>query len=330
MENKRIAIVGVGAIGGFVAGQLIAAGRDVVLIARGMRAQELAAHGLRLTDYDGLDRAVSSDALRVTDMAGGLAGAGVVLVCVKTADTAPVAAQIAAHALPTATVVSLQNGVQGAERLRAALPGHRVLAGIVPFNVVPKGAGQWHRASSGDSVIGPDGADVAALLSVPGLSVGNDARIEARQWGKLLINLGNAVNALSGMPLLAQLMDHDWRRLMADQMAEALTVLRAQDLPVTSMTPLPAGLVPHVLRLPTPLFRRIAAQMLTIDPDARSSMAQDVAAGRPTEIDALQGEIIARGRAAGVATPLNCAVRAAIKRVEEGGALPKGPAELRR
>ena len=117
---------------------------------------------------------------------------------------------------------------------------------------------------------------------------------------------------------------------MADQMAEALTVLRAHGLVVRPTTPLPVALVPHVLRLPTPLFRRIAAKMLTIDPSARTSMAHDLDAGRITEIDALQGLICKMGQEKSIPTPLCAAMLAAIQDAQIHGLTPQTPKSLRR
>ena len=111
--------------------------------------------------------------------------------------------------------------------------------------------------------------------------------------------------ALRPDPARSNCGDRDWRRLMADQMAEALAVLKAADIPAASTTPLPVWMTPHILRLPTPLFTRIAAKMLTIDPSARTSMAYDVMEGRPTEIDSLQGEIIRLGKTRNTPTPIN-------------------------
>jgi len=152
--------------------------------------------------------------------------------------------------------------------------------------------------------------------------------ITAYQWGKLLLNLNNAPNALSGMTLLAQLMDRNWRHLMADQMAEGLRVLKAAGIGTRSTAPVAMALVPHILRLPTGLFRRVAAQMLTVDPTARTSMAYDLAAGRPTEIDALQGTIVRLGAAHGIATPI-CAHIAALIKAADAGSSGLSPGDLR-
>ena len=148
------------------------------------------------------------------------------LVSVKSADTATVADLIAEHAPADAVVVSLQNGIGNVPVLRQRLPGRRVLAGMVPFNVVARGEGRFHRATSGDIVIEQDDADTAKRLSVPGLKLRPTDNIAGVQWGKLLVNLNNALNALSDLPLRQQLADRGWRRLFADQMAEGLKVVR--------------------------------------------------------------------------------------------------------
>ena len=218
-----------------------------------------------------------------------------------------IAQDIAQHAPVAAPVISLQNGLNNVDTLRAALPQRDVRAAMVPFNVVPNGkdgSAAWHRATSGDIVIQSGPGDLGSFLSAPGLGVVESDDIVAVQWGKLLLNLNNAINALSGLTLLEQLKSRDWRCLMADQMAEALAVLKAAQIRVTSTTPLPAWMGPHVLRLPTPLFTRVAAQMLTIDPMARTSMAYDLAAGRKTEIDSLQGEILTLAARHGMIAPL--------------------------
>ncbi|MGR3759937.1 2-dehydropantoate 2-reductase [Roseobacteraceae bacterium NS-SX3] len=323
MSKPHIVVAGAGAIGCFCGGLWSAAGFPVTLLGRAWVLDHIRAAGLRLSDFAGLRQEVRARALTLSEDPGVLAGADLVVAAVKSADSGGMAALIARHAPPAAPVLSFQNGVQAVRCLQEALPERDVRAAMVPFNVVPDGQGGFHRASSGDVVIGAGAGGWGARLSVPGLTVRESARIEEVQWGKLLVNLANALNALSGLTLYDQLRDRVWRRLMADQMAEALRVLSAAGISPVSSTPLPAWMSPHILRLPTPLFTRIAAQMLVIDPAARSSMAQDLMQGRATEIDALQGEIIRLGERHGAATPICRAVAAAIRKAEaEGGALP--------
>lgn len=315
----RIVIAGAGSIGCFCGGLLAAGGHDVTLWGRARVLDQVRAHGLTVTDYSGLERHVAADALTLAEDPACLASAEVVIVTVKTSATAAIAADIAAGAPSRAPILSWQNGVENARILGAALPGRDLRAGMVPFNVVPAGEGVWHRASSGGIVIAAGPGELGRRLSVPGLPVTESPRIEAVQWGKLLVNLNNALNALSGLTLVEQLADRDWRRLMADQMAEALGVLRAAGIAVASTTPLPAWTSPLILRLPTPLFRRIAAQMLTVDPTARTSMAYDLLAGALTEIDSLQGEILRLARAHDRPAPLAARVADLIREAEMSG-----------
>ncbi|MEP2922098.1 MAG: 2-dehydropantoate 2-reductase [Sulfitobacter sp.] len=329
-SQPHIVIAGAGAIGCYVGGLLDHAGHHVSFLGRPRILDEVRKAGLRLSDYGRGEVWRAPGRLDLREDAEVLATADIILVCVKSSATAQMGEMIAAHAPDAAIVISLQNGMGHADTLRAQLPDHDIRAGMVPFNVVPLGEGRFHRATSGDIVIPAGAGEVAGMISVEGLRVTQSDAIEAVQWGKFLINLNNAPNALSGLTLQEQLLDRDWRRLMADQMAEALGVLRAHGCAIRSTTPVPAGLVPHILRLPTPLFRRIAARMLTIDPKARTSMAYGLIGGRPTEIDALQGAVIAMGQAKSIPTPLCSAIHASVKRAEQSGLVPQTPDSFRR
>lgn len=305
----KLTIAGAGSIGCFTGGLLSLAGHDVTLLGRARILDQIREHGLTVTDFSGLRQTVPSTGLTLSEDPSCLSGAELVIVTVKSPATANMAGLIARHPPDDAPVLSWQNGMENAATLQKFLPGRDVRPGMVPFNVVPAGAATFHRATSGDIVIQSGPGELAQRLTSGPLPVTESDRIEAVQWGKLVINLNNALNALSGRTLQEQLLDRSWRSLMADQMAEALRVLRAAQIPVASTTPLPAWMSPHILRLPTPLFSRIAAQMLTIDPTARTSMAYDLAAGRATEIDSLQGEVIRLGREHGVPTPYCTAIR---------------------
>jgi 2-dehydropantoate 2-reductase len=200
--------------------------------------------------------------------------------------------------------------------LRARLPGRRVMAGMVPFNVVSFGEAKFHRASSGDIVIERDDADTAGLLSVPGLRLRGSANIEGVQWGKLLINLNNALNALAGVPLRQQLAQRPWRRLFADQVAEGLMAIQALGIKPVSLTPIPSRLMPVLLRLPDPLFEALLGRTMKIDPRARSSMSFDLERRRRTEIDYLQGVIVEIADRHGLAAPLSRRIVALVKNAE--------------
>ncbi|MEA2915076.1 MAG: 2-dehydropantoate 2-reductase, partial [Bradyrhizobium sp.] len=265
------------------------------------------------------DRRLTSNQLVLSESPAILGDASVVLVTVKSADTADIADIIAAHASPDAVIISLQNGVGNLSLLRERLPGRRVLGGMVPFNVIALGEGRFHRATSGDIVVEQDDAGTAELLSVPGLKIRPTRDIAGVQWGKLLVNLNNALNALAGLPLRQQIAQRAWRMLFADQIAEGLAAIRAEGITPISSTPVPVSWTPHLLRLPDALFNMILGRTMKIDPQARSSMWQDLQRRRRTEIDYLQGVITAIADRCGLQVPLSRRIVALIKSAEASG-----------
>ena len=139
------------------------------------------------------------------------------------------------------------------------------------------------------------------------------------QWGKLLVNLNNALNALADLPLRRQLAQRPWRLLFADQMAEGLAAIRAEGIRPVSSTPIPASWMPPLLRLPDAIFEALLGRTMKIDPEARSSMWEDLQRGRRTEIDYLQGVITEIADRRGLQVPLSRRVVALIKKAEAGG-----------
>ena len=312
-------VAGAGSIGCYIGGVFAHAGRRVSLLARPRVIAEIERFGLTLTSLQGSSWHVASQQITLSDDPKVMADAGAVLVTVKSADTAEIADAIARHAPPDAVIVSLQNGIANVPLLRERLPGRTVLAAMVPFNVIAAGEGQFHRATSGDIVIERDAADTAARLSTAGLPMRASGNIAGVQWGKLIVNLNNAINALSGLPLREQLSHRDWRRLFADQLAEGLAAVKAEGIKPASPTAVPPSWMPHLLRLPDGLFALALAPTMKIDPQARSSMWEDLERRRRTEIDYLQGVIIAIADRRGLETPLSRRVVALIKEAEAAG-----------
>jgi 2-dehydropantoate 2-reductase len=324
-STSRVAVAGAGSIGCYVGACLASAGRSVSLLARPVLADAISRHGLRLSDLDGADKVLSpGDLQAAADPAAMLGEAAVVLVTVKCGSTAEMAGLIARHAPGDAVVVSLQNGVGNLEVLRAHLSASQTpIAGMVPFNVVQTreegGAPRFHRATSGTLLIGSGIAGLCATLDVPGAAVAERDDMAGVLWSKLLLNLNNALNALSDLPLAVEMADRRWRLLLAGQIEEALAVLRAAHIGLARIEGVPPSAIPFILRLPDWLFRLVARRMLAIDPKARSSMWEDLARRRATEIDYLQGAILALAGKAGAAAPLSERIVKLVKDAERLG-----------
>jgi 2-dehydropantoate 2-reductase len=318
----RIVVAGAGSIGCYVGGCLALAGRDVTLLLRPALAEIIAGHGLRVSDLDGSNGLLTPSAVKLaTDPSAALPGADIILVTVKSGATSAMADLIAEHASTGVIVVSLQNGVGNVDQLLARLGGMgRIVAGMVPFNVVQShGSGdpaRFHRATSGTIMIGAGVPGLREALNVKGAKVVERADMPGVLWGKLMLNLNNALNALSGVPLAAQIADRRWRLILARQIVEALAILRAARLRPARIEGVAPSTIPRILRLPNWLFQRVARRMLAIDPEARSSMWEDLQRGRPTEIDYLQGAVLALARKHNVRTPVTEAIVRLVKQAE--------------
>jgi 2-dehydropantoate 2-reductase len=148
-------------------------------------------------------------------------------------------------------------------------------------------------------------------------------------WGKLLINLNNAVNALSGRTLLEELRQRDYRRVVAASQREGLRLLKAAGIAPAKLGAANPRLLPRLIDSPDWLFNRLLLRKWKIDARARSSMADDLAAGHRTEVDYLNGELVGLAERLGVDAPVNRKIVELI-RAAEAGAKPMEPAELRR
>jgi len=314
--DGRIVIAGAGSIGCFVGGLLALRNEGVVLLARPRIAEEVAA-GLQLGSFEGWSEEVPLERRTAeTDPARAFADAGVILVTVKSGATDDMARLIAAHAPQGCSVISLQNGLDNAARLRALLPDHRVFAGMVSFNVLHAGRAHFHRGTSGPLIV----EEGAPALDAPHLDIRQHPRMDEVLAGKLIYNLNNALNALSGLTLRQQLADRRWRLRLAACQEEALAVFKALSVQPWSLGNIPVARFPKILRLPDFLFRIVAKRGVRIDAKARSSMWEDLERGRPTEIDELQGKIVALAEQQGLAAPMNAAVLAAVRKAEKQGA----------
>lgn len=321
-RSNKIVVAGAGSVGCYIGGCLALAGRNVALFGRLALMDRIEQRGLRVTDLEGRDRAVAKGKIEVqTDAEIALGDTGYVLVTVKSGATDDMASLIDEFAPPDAVIISLQNGVRNVQRLRSAMKRPReILTGMVPFNVVlatDETQLRVHKATQGSVLIERGVAGLAELMNVDGCATCETEDMRGVLWGKLLLNLNNALNALSGLPLAQELSDRRWRRLLAQQMDEALRVMRKAGIKPTKLAAAPPGVVPIVLRLPDRLFALVAKQMLAVDPHARSSMWDDLHKGRITEISEFQGVIAELGRKHQIATPLTDRIIALVLEAEQ-------------
>jgi len=308
------------------------AGLGVRFVGRPSFARDIGQHGLTLTDYSGWEAVLPPGDVDFRTESGALADADVIALCVKSGATADAAKQIASHGRDGAMVVSFQNGISNVEVLERELGERfRIARGMVPFNIAYLGEGRFHKGVAGDLHADdrPETRDLARRIgrSPAALTLSND--MIGLAWGKLLINLNNAVSALSGRTLLEELRQRDYRRVFAAAMREGLRLLDKAGIEPAKVGAVGPRLLPWVIGSPDWLFRNLFVKAWKIDAKARSSMADDLAAGRTTEVDFINGELVRLAERLGAEAPVNRNIVELIRKAEVG-APPWPPAELRR
>jgi 2-dehydropantoate 2-reductase len=331
-NGPRVAVVGAGAVGCYYGGMLARAGVPVVLIGRPAHVEAMRRDGLRITTA-AFDEHVAVQAS--TELAA-VAGAALVLVCVKSTDTESTGAELAPHLAPDARVLSLQNGVDNAPRLQAVL-GRAVAPAVVYVATEMAGPGHVRHLGRGELVIpwdigeadstvlaetqdvaanaaaaldatlapvavddaGLAAADIVALFARAGVPVELSDNVVGALWGKLLLNCGyNAISAITDVPYGRMVTLPGIAQTVHEAVAECLAVAAALQVAI------PGDVWAAVDRIATSM------------PGQVSSTCQDLRRGKPTEIDHLNGFIVRAGERLGVATPLNRALHALVKALE--------------
>ena len=307
----KVCIVGLGAIGGFVAHRLVEGGRRVSALARGATLEAVRRDGLVLRDAADPERGRAVP-LEASASAGELGPQDLVVLTVKTTALPSVADTIGPLLGPDTVVLSAMNGVpwwffhglgerwrgttlESADpggRLAAAIPPARVVGCVVHMSASSPAPGVVRHAMGERFIVGePGGASsarleaVASLLQAGRLQVEVTPRIEFEVWSKLWGNMTmNPVSALTGATMDRILDDPLLHRFVSDAMVEAARIGERLGLPI-AMTPAERHAV----------TRRLGA--------VRTSMLQDVDAGRPIELDALTGAVSELARVVGVDAP---------------------------
>jgi len=298
----RIAVLGAGAVGCYFGALLARAGHAVTLIGRQAHVQQVQAHGLRLQTAK-MDEQVP---LAATTEASAVAGADVVLFCVKSTDNEDAARQMRPHLAPHTLVLTLQNGVDNDERVREVLgtgdDAPLVAAAVVYVATEMAGPGHVRHHGRGELVIAPSplSSAVAQQFSAAGIATEISDNVRGALWAKLVLNCAyNALSAVSQKPYGRLVQTPGVTDVIADVVAECLAVAQVDGI-----------------RIPGDVQAAVGAIAATM-PGQMSSTAQDVARGKPSEIDHLNGYVVQRGAALGVATPLNRALWVLVKLVEE-------------
>jgi 2-dehydropantoate 2-reductase len=292
----KIAVMGAGAVGCYYGGMLARAGHDVVLIGRPQHVEAVERHGLRL-ETQTFDEHVR---LPASTEGSAVRGAQLVLFCVKSTDTESGAAAIRPYLAPDALVLSLQNGVENAEQLRTLLP-QEVAAAVVYIGTEMAGPGHVRHHGRGELVIEPSKAsdEVARALIAAGVPTDISDNVRGALWAKLILNCAyNALSAITQLPYGRLVKGEGITAVMRDLVNECVAVAKADGV-----------------RIPGDVDASVRKIAETV-PGQYSSTAQDLARGKRSEIDHLNGLIVRRGEALGIAPPANRLLHAIVKLIE--------------
>jgi len=297
--------MGAGAIGCYFGGMLARAGRDVTLVGRRGHAEAINAQGLHFKSID-FEEVIR---VRASVDPAAVRNAQLLLFCVKSSDTDTAAASIAPHLAPDTVLLSLQNGVDNVERIRARLK-NEALPGVVYTGVEMSGPGRLTHTGGGKVVLGEFGRaskqpkNIAALVNHAGIVASISENIEAELWSKLVLNCAyNALSAIGRIYYGSMVAIPEIRRLMSDTVEEVVELARHKGIH------LPGDMLAATFHL---------AEVM---PRTTSSTAQDIARGRRTEIEHLNGYVAREGERLGIATPVNRALNALIKLMEQASTI---------
>jgi 2-dehydropantoate 2-reductase len=317
----RIAIIGAGAIGSALGALLLQAGHGVTLVARPDHVAAIRSAGLQVEGCLG-KFVVHPDATERLDNTPELA-----LITTKTQDVLE-AVSTNSESLGDIPVIAIQNGIRAADLVAQILPREQVLSGVTVMVATYLTPGQVALLLRGSLVIGrpwgpPDEQthELARLLDAafPTKVTGN---IRGAHWTKLIINLNNALAALTNVDVTGLLADPRLPQSSIGLMREGVSVADHAGISLGDLPELSAGQLRLSTHLPIGVAAWLAAQKARsfhFAGPAWGSTLQSLKRGKPTEVDYLNGEVVRLGRELGVPTPLNARVVELVHELEGTG-----------
>ena len=326
-DTLNIAVFGAGSIGCYLGGVLANAGCKLTFIGRERIKWGVNMRGLTLTHFKRPPIKVESHQFTFHTEARRIEGADIVLLCVKSQDTISAARELAPHLGSNSIIVSFQNGVRNVDQIRSIIPNNLVLGGMVPFNVISPAIAEYHCGTEGELAIERSDSDKVKHLirafKAGGQAVRETKDMNAIQWGKLIINLNNALNTLHGDTLKTGLAQKHYRKALAAMMEEAVSVTGNAGIEVGSFGRTSPKKAINILRKPNWLYETISSNILKIDDSARSSMLDDLEAGKVSEINYLQGEIVQLAEETLQTAPINQVILEAVQAAFRTGQSPR-------
>uniref|UniRef100_A0A0G4HKB3 2-dehydropantoate 2-reductase n=1 Tax=Chromera velia CCMP2878 TaxID=1169474 RepID=A0A0G4HKB3_9ALVE len=321
----KVCVVGAGNVGCYIGGRLVSGGHEVTLVGRRRLVEGVASRGLRVTSFDNEEVVhISVDSVRVVESIPRGEAFDAVFVTTKCAAVMSdgFLENLGESVSRETAIVMVQNGVRSLDFTREKLPSHRIVGSVFSCNVQEIEDFHFHRGMKGGLFCEeglPENVFEALISSRLSVERHPPAVFRSMMWGKFVVNMNNSVNALSGLPLRDQVSNPTLRKCVALCMEEAIRVAKAGGEAMKGLYLLPVDWFPSLFRLPNFIFLPIAGKLLAIDGKARSSMWDDLARGRPTEVEFLNGEVVRLGETLSVSTPVNAEMLRLVREAEQKG-----------
>lgn len=315
----KYAVIGLGAIGSIIGGLLTKSGEDVVLIGKKNQVETICQKGLRI---DGLNGSIFVKDVHASTDLSLLSDVDAVIICVKSQDTQNLANDLKKFVNKSALLISLQNGVKNLKILRDTT-GNKAVSSAILFNAFYTKPGEAEITIKGGLLLEADDSSFNKVnrlvnsLKEEGLKSKIVDDIEGYAWSKLIVNLQNALTALTGQTIRESIVDKDSRTILIATMKEGINVVEKSGISLKTLPDIDPRKTIRRLSLFNSTMLNIGSRLLKIKGNARASMWQSLSRGKPTEIDFINGEIVNLAMMNNLKAPINTKLVELVKKAEK-------------
>ena len=315
----KYAVIGLGAIGSIIGGLLTKSGEDVVLIGKKNQVETIGQKGFRI---DGFNGSIIVENVHASTDLSLLSDVDAVIICVKSQDTQNLANDLKKYVNKSALLISLQNGIRNLKILRDTT-GNKAVSGAILFNAFYTRPGEAEITIKGGLLLEADDSSYDKVnrlvnsLKKEGLKSKIVDDIEGYAWNKLIVNLQNALTALTGQTIRGSIVDKDSRAILIATMKEGLNVVEKSGIPLKTLPDIDPRKTIRRLSLFNSTILNIGSRLMKIKGNARTSMWQSLSRGRPTEIDFINGEIVNLAMMNNLKAPINTKLLELVKKAEK-------------
>jgi 2-dehydropantoate 2-reductase len=328
----KYAVIGLGAVGTIIGGLLAKSGEKIIFICKKNQVEEIRKKGIKI---NGINNSIVLENVQVSSDLSLISDSDVIIICVKSYDTKYLAEELKKFIKKSSVIISLQNGVRNSKILKD-VTGNTVLSGIILFNALYILPGEVTLTLKGGLILETNSLyketikSFIEVLNKSGIESKLEIDIEDYLWSKLVVNLQNAVTALTGQTIKESILNKDSRAIIIATMNEGLNILQKSKIPYKTLPDIDPKVSIRRLKILNSVLLKFGSRILKLDESARSSMWQSLYRGRPTEIDYINGEIVNLAKKYNLVSPINKKLVELVKEAEKTNKIKSyEPSELK-